>query len=116
MTDSLDRILDSLEKMGMSRRDIIISTNVPTRLDGLPRSGARVPDDPGAAVYWTDTAAGWREMFGFGSLDATIEDARAVYRSLAKAHHPDRGGDPAKMVAINLAWEQAQAELVGKKG
>lgn len=32
--------------------DLIISTNVPVRLDGLPRSGAREDrDDPGVAVY-----------------------------------------------------------------
>lgn len=32
--------------------DVVISTNVKTRLDGLPYSGAREPDDPAAAVYF----------------------------------------------------------------
>jgi len=31
---------------------IVISTGVPPRRDGLPRSGYE-PDDPGVAVYWT---------------------------------------------------------------
>lgn len=31
---------------------VVISTNVPTRKDGLPYSNAREPDDPGVAVYF----------------------------------------------------------------
>jgi hypothetical protein len=31
---------------------VSLSTNVALRLDGLPRSGQREPDDPGAAVYF----------------------------------------------------------------
>ncbi|HWR66086.1 MAG TPA: DnaJ domain-containing protein [Bellilinea sp.] len=33
-------------------RNIIISTNVVLRIDGLPRSGQRAPADPGVAVYF----------------------------------------------------------------
>ncbi|MEA2608056.1 MAG: molecular chaperone DnaJ [Chloroflexota bacterium] len=29
---------------------------------------------------------------------------RAAYRVLARKHHPDFGGDPARMVALNAAW------------
>ncbi len=36
-----------------SSRDIVLSTNVPTRRDGLPYADMREPQDPGAAVYWT---------------------------------------------------------------
>ena len=35
---------------------------------------------------------------------AAIEVIRAAYRRLARKHHPDFGGDPARMVAINEAW------------
>lgn len=52
VSDGVERIIESLGRMGVSRDDVIISTNVRTRLDGLPRSGEREPDDPGAAVYW----------------------------------------------------------------
>jgi len=37
--------------MGISDDETVISTDVPTRLDGLPRSGVS-PDDPGAAVWF----------------------------------------------------------------
>lgn len=35
---------------------------------------------------------------------ADLEVIRAAYRTLARKHHPDFGGDPARMVAINEAW------------
>jgi len=31
---------------------VVISTNIPTRLDGRPRSGRRKPEDPGVAFYF----------------------------------------------------------------
>lgn len=46
------RLLDELRRLGVSAGDCILSTNVRTRLDGLPYSGEREPDDPGAAVYF----------------------------------------------------------------
>jgi len=35
---------------------------------------------------------------------AEIDVIRAAYRALARKHHPDFGGDGARMVAINEAW------------
>lgn len=42
--------------------------------------------------------------------DATSAQIRKAYRSLAKAHHPDAGGDPDKFHAIALANEVLQDE------
>ena len=39
--------------------------------------------------------------------DATGDDIRAARRRLAKAHHPDQGGDPARMQTINEAADAA---------
>jgi len=36
---------------------------------------------------------------------APAELVRAAYRTLAKAHHPDRGGTTAQMQAVNAAYE-----------
>ncbi|HEY8523876.1 MAG TPA: J domain-containing protein [Acidimicrobiales bacterium] len=35
---------------------------------------------------------------------ATPEQVRAAYRAKARDHHPDAGGDPDRMRAINAAW------------
>lgn len=47
-------ILEELRRMGVSDVNVVISTNIELRLDGLPRSDRRTPTDPGAAVYWRD--------------------------------------------------------------
>lgn len=52
VTAALKRLLGELRRLGVAEGDCIISTNVPTRLDGLPYSTAKEPDDPGAAVYF----------------------------------------------------------------
>ncbi len=41
-------------------------------------------------------------VLGLGP-DATSDDVRIARRELAKRHHPDRGGDPAAMQAVNEA-------------
>lgn len=50
VAQSLSRLRHELGLMKASY--VVISTNVPLRLDGLPLSSARAPDDPGAAVYF----------------------------------------------------------------
>lgn len=52
ITDGVTRVLEELEKLGVHTDDVIISTSVRTRLDGLPRTGEPKPSDPGACVYW----------------------------------------------------------------
>jgi len=39
------------------------------------------------------------------------DQLQAIYRRLAAAHHPDRGGDPAKMAELNAARDEALLEL-----
>jgi hypothetical protein len=35
---------------------------------------------------------------------ATQAEVRAAYRAAARDHHPDAGGDPGRMRALNVAW------------
>ena len=45
-----ERLLSELRKLGAMA--VMLSTNIPVRLDGLPYSKAREPDDHGVAVYF----------------------------------------------------------------
>lgn len=36
---------------------------------------------------------------------ASAAEIKAAYRALVKQHHPDAGGDAARIVALNAAWE-----------
>jgi hypothetical protein len=89
MSDALQRLLGQLEHMGIHRDDVVISTNVPVRLDGLPRSGAAEPTDPGAAVYWVEKGDARRVMAidlydrvadNIAALAATLDAMRAIER------------------------------------
>lgn len=160
-----DHLLKQLALLGA--REVVISSNVPLRRDGLPQADAREPADPGVAVYferlvgkeWTPFVVacdaynrvqanlravgltvealrsiaryGATEMLeqafkGFASLPAREADppwwvvlgveagaradvVRDAYWALALAHHPDRGGDVARMAQINRAYESAKA-------
>lgn len=51
MNAALDDLQDELRKLG--GEGLVVSTNIPTRRDGLPYANAREPADPGVAVYWT---------------------------------------------------------------
>lgn len=62
----------------------------------------------------------WREVLGetFGAWpegvlerDELLVLAKSRHRKLIANHHPDRGGDPAKAAELNIALEEATAEL-----
>lgn len=159
-----DLVLASLLKMA-PQRDIVISTNMPLRGDGLPYATGPNPQDPGVAVYWmrhgrpqviacdrwyrvgenaraiwyaleamrqlercgasqvierayagfaalpaANRQKSWREVLGFPSGFVGEPDVHARYHELTKIHHPDRGGDSARMAEINVAYKEALAD------
>ncbi len=42
----------------------------------------------------------------------TIEEVKALYKQLAKQHHPDCGGDTETMKTINIEYSQACARVL----
>ena len=85
--DGIERVLEELRRLGIKRDDLVISTNVPTRLDGLPRSDTS-PQDPGVAVYWRkgkDTQCMAVDRYNkvgdnLAAIAATLEAMRAIER------------------------------------
>lgn len=49
---SRDDIVRQLKLMGAT--EVVMSTNIPLRKDGLPLAGMSSPDDPAVAVYWVE--------------------------------------------------------------
>lgn len=166
VADGVGRIQVSLAAMGVDRQEVIISTNVKTRLDGLPRSGDAAPSDPGVAVYWRKSHGAQMRCMAIdryttvadnlAAIAATLEAMRAIerhggaevidraftgfkalnatnqrdwwdvlevtrecsketielnYRRLLRDRHPDTGGSDAAMAELNVAKQQALAEL-----
>lgn len=81
-------VLAELHRMGVPDFHVVISTNVRLRLDGLPYSNERTPDDPGAAVYWRDddkrlviACDRWSTVGeNIYTIGKTIEATRAIER------------------------------------
>lgn len=48
---AIQRLSGEVDRLGA--RNVILSTNMETRLDGLPRAGQSEPRDPGVAVYFS---------------------------------------------------------------
>jgi hypothetical protein len=83
------RIREELARMGRSDNDEVISTNVPLRLDGFPRSDQAEPVDSGAAVYWRTSRDETKCMAidrytrvadNLAAIAATLEAMRAIER------------------------------------
>ena len=89
--EALSRVLTELERMGIERDDIVVSTNVPTRMDGMPRSGAAEPRDPGVAVYWEERA-GARRVMAIDRYDRVADNLAAVAATLDAMRSIERHG------------------------
>lgn len=57
--------------------DVVISSNVPTRRDGLPYANQREPEDPGVAAYWVDRK-GTQRVIACDAWRHVRENLRAV--------------------------------------
>lgn len=49
---AVEEVVQELGRLGAPSWNVIVSTNLAIRNDGLPYSNQRAPDDPGAAVYF----------------------------------------------------------------
>lgn len=78
LADARDDLLGELRMLGAT--GIVISTNIPLRQDGLPYSGRRAPDDPGAAIYFT---RGKRQLcFACDRWDRVEDNIYAVAKTI----------------------------------
>lgn len=94
LTQGLDRVLLELQRMGIDRQDVIVSTDVLLRLDGLPRSGQPEPKDHGAAVYWQEWN-GQRRVMAIDLYDKVADNLAAIAATLDAMRAIERHGGAA---------------------
>jgi hypothetical protein len=89
VAQAISRIAGELQRMEISEENVIVSTNVPVRLDGLPRSDRAEPADPGVAIYWRDRQKRQQCMAidrydrvadNLAAVAATLDAMRAIKR------------------------------------
>lgn len=91
--DGVERVLRELEALGARNRDnIVISTNVPTRLDGLPRSNVGEPVDPGAAAYWVTRGLKQPRCMAIDRYDRVADNLAAIAATLDAMRAIERHG------------------------
>lgn len=90
--DGCNRVIDSLSKMFVDEDEIIFSTNVEPRLNGIPRSGRREPDDPGVAVYWQTPKDKIPKVIAVDQYDRVADNLGAVAATLEAMRAIDRHG------------------------
>lgn len=81
-------VLLELERLGAT--DVVISTNLALRRDGLPRSGQRKPEDPGVAVYFT--LAGQDRVLACDSWDEVGCNLTAIAKHIDALRGQSRWG------------------------
>lgn len=91
VADARRRVLAELERMGLVRDDVVLSTNLPLRLDGEPRSDAKNPSDPGAAVYWQEST-GERRVMAIDQYDRVADNLAAIAATLDAMRAIERHG------------------------
>jgi len=83
-----DELLRSVRLLGA--REVVISSNIPVRTDGLPYANVANPADPGIAVYWTTGKSEpkvmacdcWRRVReNIRAVGLAVEGLRAIERS-----------------------------------
>lgn len=71
---------------------MIISTNVKTRLDGLPRSGEPKPADQGVAVYWQKGGKGEMKCMAVDRYTEVADNLAAIAATLEAMRSIERHG------------------------
>lgn len=111
--DAVQRVQRELEALGVREGDAIVSTNIPVRLDGLPRSDRAEPQDPGAAVYWLKKSR--RECMAIDLYDRVADNLAAIAASLEAMRAIKRHGG-AEILDRAFQGFAALPEKAGGKG
>ena len=86
--DAFDRVEFELQALHVAEASVIISTNIPLNMRGMPHGGRSEPRDPGVAVYWMQKGkkqcmaidAYTRTADNLAAIAATLEAMRAIER------------------------------------
>lgn len=90
--DGAMRVLEELGKLGVERHNIVISTNLKLRMDGLPKDDSVA--DPGAAVYW-QTKKGERRSMAVDTYYSVADNLAAIAGTLEAFRAIERYGGAA---------------------
>lgn len=112
--DGVQRVLDELQRLGVHQDDVVVSTNLQTRLDGLPRSNQARPGDPGVCVYWKPAKSPMRCM-AVDRYDEVQDNLAAVAATLEAMRSIERHGGAAILDRAFTGFAALPAPVGGKR-
>jgi len=95
ISEGTQRILAELKTFGVLDGDLVISTNLKLRLDGLPHSAQPAPQDPGVAVYWKLPEEGTHKVMAIDRYDKVQDNMAAIAATLNAMRAIERHGGAA---------------------
>lgn len=113
--DGVQRVLDELERLGVHQDDVIVSTNLQTRLDGLPRSGQAAPGDPGVCVYWQKSAKEPMRCMAVDRYTTVQDNLAAVAATLEAMRSIERHGGAAILDRAFTGFTALPAPAAGQR-
>ncbi|MGB0685647.1 MAG: hypothetical protein ACPGQD_05615, partial [Planctomycetota bacterium] len=90
VAQELEAMFAELGRLGCGSWDVIVSSNVELRQDGLPYSNRRAPDDPGVAVYFK--LAGEPRVLACDRWDLVEHNLRAIVKHVEAMRGMERWG------------------------
>lgn len=108
--DGVCRIARELRALKVDESEIIVSTNIPTRNDGSPRSDRREPEDPGVAVYWT--LKGRKQCMPIDRYDRVADNLAAIAATLEALRAIERHGGGAILDRAFVGFMALPAAIV----
>lgn len=85
-------IFAELKRMAVEDWSVVISTNIELRLDGLPYSNRRDPEDSGAAVYWTGFDDRKKHVLACDKYKSVGENLYAIGKTIEATRGIERWG------------------------
>lgn len=83
-------VLEELRRMGIGDWNVIISSQLKLRNDGLPYSSQRTPDDVGISVWWKDGKQ--QRVIALDQYDRIADNLYAIGKTIEAMRGIDRWG------------------------
>lgn len=103
-----DSVMLELRRMGVSLQTVTMSSNVPLRMDGLPRATRYTIDDPGVAVYFE--RSGRPLCIACDKWDRVEDNMHAIAKSIDALRGLERWGSKHMVDAAFQGFEALPAK------
>jgi hypothetical protein len=113
--DGVERVISELNRLMIHADDVIVSTNVRTRLDGLPRSGEPKPADPGVCVYWQKNSKTPMHCMAVDRYTEVADNLAAIAATLEAMRAIERHGGAAILDRAFTGFTALPAPVGGRR-